>query len=155
MKEKETRTIHRVLLEPKKSKNEFGENAMFNPWKFTDVPADELQEHDVIAFFCDGDTGHLIVVTDKARIYNFDWREWDYERVHAFCGSQATPKPLIFPDKDVIRAKGWESEYMGFGGFLFVKSEWYGKFKAFEEETNSTEYVLTLWPDILLYLLTH
>lgn len=36
-----------------------------------------------------------------------------------------------------------------------MKNEWYGKFKALEEKTNSTEFVLTLWPDLFLYLLTH
>ena len=53
--------------------NEFGENAIFQSWEFIDVPADELQENDVIAFLCDGDIGDLIVVTNKARIYKFNW----------------------------------------------------------------------------------
>lgn len=155
MEEKATNTICRVLLEPKRSLDEFGENAIFQPWEFMDVPAYELQDNDVIAFLCDGDIGDLIVVTNKAQIYKFDWGKWDYERVCAFCGSQSTSMPLISPDKDVIRAKNWESEYMGFGSFLFMERGWYDRFKALEEETNSTEFVLTLWPDLLLYLLTH
>ena len=81
-------TICRVLLEPKKSLDEFGENAIFQLWGFMDVPADELQENDVIAFLCDGDIEDLIVVTNKARIYKFNWGAWDYERVRAFCGSR-------------------------------------------------------------------
>lgn len=155
MKEKTTNTICKVLLEPKKSLDEFGENAIFQPWKFMDVPADELQESDVIAFLCDGDIGGLIVITNKARIYKFNWGEWDYERVCTFCGSRALGSPLISPDKKIIHEKNWESEYMGFGSFLFMEREWYDRFKALEEETNSTEFVLTLWPDLLLYLLTH
>lgn len=70
MEDKATNTICRILLEPKKSLDEFGENAIFQPWEFMDVPADELQENDVIAFLCDGDIGDLIVVTNKARIYS-------------------------------------------------------------------------------------
>ena len=116
---------------------------------------DMIQENDVIAFLCDGDIGDLIVVTNKARIYKFNWGAWDYERVRAFCGSRALGTPLISPDKKIIHEKNWESEYMGFGSFLFMKNEWYGKFKALEEKTNSTEFVLTLWPDLFLYLLTH
>lgn len=72
-----------------------------------------------------------------------------------FCGSRALGTPLISPDKKIIHEKNLESEYMGFGSFLFMKMKWYGKFKALEEKTNSTEFVLTLWPDLLLYLLTH
>lgn len=121
MEEKATNTICRVLLEPKKSLDEFGENAIFQPWEFMDVPADELQENDVIAFLCDGDMGSLIVVTNKARIYKFNWGAWDYERVRAFCGSRALGTPLISPDKKIIHEKNWESEYMGFGSFLFMK----------------------------------
>lgn len=154
MKEKATNTICRVLLEPPKALNELGENTILNPWEFMDVPADELQENDVIAFSCDGDTGSLIAVTDKARTYKFDWEEWDYERVSAFCGSRTLGTPLISPDEKMIHEKNWESEYMDYGSFLFIKREWYAKFKALEEETNSTEYKFILWPDLLLYLLT-
>ena len=78
MEDKATNTICRILLEPKKSLDEFGENAIFQPWEFMDVPADELQENDVIAFLCDGDIGDLIVVTNKARIYKFNWEEPAY-----------------------------------------------------------------------------
>lgn len=61
-----------------------------------------------------------------------------------FCGSRALGTPLISPDKKIILEKNGKSEYMGFGSFLFMKSEWYGKFKTLEEETNSSEFVLTL-----------
>lgn len=135
--------------------DEFGENAMCNPWEFMEVPTDELQENDVIAFLCDGDIGNLIVETNRARIYKFNWGEWDYERVCVFCGSHALGAPLVSPDKKIIHEKHWESEYMGFESFLFMKSEWYSKFKILEEKTNSTEFVKVLWPDLLLYLLTH